>query len=266
MSFPFQPDGGWMLRGLGAVLFKRARADGNEGFHFLGQCTKLELSLNDEKLIENSAVQKETPPIIEIVTKRTPKAALTLKETHPHNIALALMGLEDTATQAATAVTDEVHNNVKAGTFVKLDKMGPVTAVTVEPAGGGTAFDAGDDYVVYDGEIAMIYIVPGGGIDDGDDIQVDYTPTAYTAAPIIPIGTKTLITGELLYVPDPSIGPKYVANIWRCSVSSEAVLPLIQSEAALAQYDLSFTVLSDTTNHPNSPYGLLTKVGAVSAS
>jgi len=265
MSFTFEPNGGWLLRGLGALLWKRTRSS-NEGFFFLGQCTKLELSLNDERLTENSAVQAATPPVLDIVTKRTPKVAATLKEAHPDVISLAVMGDDDaTLTQAGTAVTEEVHEDVRAGYYVKLDKLGPVTAVTVEPSGGGTAFTEGDDYIVFNGEQPMIYIVPGGGIDSGDDIQVDYTPTAYTAAPTIPIGSKTLIQGELLFLPDPTNGPKFVANIWKCSVASESVTSLIQPDANLAEFALNFTVLSDAANHPNSPYGLLTKVGQVTA-
>lgn len=267
MAFPYAADGSFLLRGLGALFFKRSLTAGVAGagsHRFLGNCTKIEVSMNDERLTVNSAVEAATPPLVDIVVKRTPKVAFTLNEANAHNLALAMMGEETTFTQAATAVTNEVHVDVKQGDYVMLDKYGPVTAVVVEPSGGGAAFVLGTDYSIKDGQVASIYIIPGGGIADAVDIQVDYTPTAYSAQPKVIGATDTLITGELLFAPDPTLGPKWAARFWKVSIASDSVVGLLQAEAAVAAFDLSGTVLSDAANHPTEPYWKLEQVGKVS--
>lgn len=258
-----QANGDLLINGTGKVFIQRLEAAGTaQGLKFLGQCTKLEASMNDEKLIEYSAVEASRAPIKEIVQRRTPQIGLTFKEFDRANFALAAMGSELSYTQAGTAVTNEVHADVKQGTYIKLAKRGPITAVTVEPSGGGTAYTLGTDYVIEDDTVPLIYIVPGGGIADASDIQVDYTPTAIVSGlDQVAAGTKSVIECALLYVPDlEAPGPAWQVEVWKASITPEAAIGLIQAAAEFAAVDLRMTVLSDKTNHPTAPYWLATKI------
>jgi hypothetical protein len=260
----FQANGDLLINGTGAVFIRRIEAAGTaQGLKFIGQATKLELQMNDEKLIEYSAVEASRAPIKEIVQRRTPTASITMKEFDKHNFALAAMGEEASYTQAGTAITNEVHNDVRQGTYVKLDKRGPISVVTVEPAGGGTAYVVTTDYVITDDETPLIYIVPGGGIADGADIQVDYTPTAIvTALDRVYGATKNVIECEILFVPDVEApGPAWQIEIWKASLTPESAISVIQQASEFASCDLRFTMLSDKSNHPSAPYWQATKVG-----
>ncbi|NLA67368.1 MAG: hypothetical protein GX856_03820 [Gammaproteobacteria bacterium] len=74
---------------------------------------------------------------------------------------------------AAGSVTAEAHRSYK-GSWIPLKY--PALAVTsVEPAGGGTAYEAGTDYIVDRG---MLFIPATSTIPDAtttDNIEVDYT-------------------------------------------------------------------------------------------
>jgi hypothetical protein len=99
----------------------------------------------------------------------------TFHDYAPSNFARSLRGT--TAAVAAGTVTDEELVAYKGG-FTPFAKIASALT-TVEPAGGGTAYVAGTDYVFQDGGI---YIPPTSSIPDpvagAENIQVTYTNPA----------------------------------------------------------------------------------------
>ncbi len=107
-----------------------------------------------------------------------------LRNIDDDNLALGLLGIVETVTQGAATVTAEAHADVQQGLYYQLgvstaqpSGVRKISAVTVEPSGGGTPYVVTTDYTV-DADLGRLYIVPGGGIASGADIQVDYTVAA----------------------------------------------------------------------------------------
>jgi hypothetical protein len=99
----------------------------------------------------------------------------TFHDFTPENFARGLRS--DAETIAAGTATDE-HAVAYKGGYTSLDKI--ITEITtVEPVGGGTAFDVDDDYELRDG---MLYIPSGTSIADpvsgAANCQVTYTYVA----------------------------------------------------------------------------------------
>lgn len=97
---------------------------------------------------------------------------------HDFNAAnLARVTRGKASTVASGTVTEEAAYTYK-GTYVPLKY--PASAITkVEPAGGGTAYTAGTDYILDRG---MLYIPPGSGISDATsaaNVDVTYTRKAH---------------------------------------------------------------------------------------
>jgi len=263
----FQADGGNLHMGRGAVFARRIEAAGTaHGFLFLGQSTRFGIQMNAEFAEERSAVEASAPTVKKMATRVSPEILITLKEYKSDNLSLVFLGSRTANIQAATAITNEVFNDVKQGRYIKLAKVGPVTGVNVEPSPTGTAYVLGTDYSIEDGAVPMIYIIPGGGIADGTEIQVDYVPTAYASPGLEEINgaVQPLVECELLFRPDPASGPKLKVEVWRTSISSEGLVEMIQHETnEFPSFEIKGAVLSDAAVHPTCPYFKLTKLGIV---
>jgi hypothetical protein len=170
-----EPNPNNILLGSGKVYVDRYTTagvpSGNE--RFLGNCTEFSITPSVEEIEKKSSTDSARRLLRSDVTGTTLELSITLDEFTPDNVALALFGEVGTYTQTGAAVTNEVHNDVKQGEYVRLAFRG-ISLVTVEPSGGGTAFVLNTDYEI-DAVEGRIYIVPGGGIANLADIQVDYT-------------------------------------------------------------------------------------------
>jgi len=249
-----------VLLGRGRAFFDRFTGAGNRtGFRFLGNCSKLEFKMNDEKAqIFNYAVS--TAPLLdESVTKREPMCTMTLHEYTRENVALVLMGSESSYTQTSTPVVGEsLAASVIKGRSYQTAKRA-ITGVTVKK--GATSLVLGTDYDIVDAELGLIHIREGSvTVSDADAITIDYTPTAITGAGRLRVqaGTSSFIKGALLYVPDNAAGPAFDIEIWTLSLSAESAIGLITG-TDYGSFDLSGKVLADTTNHPTEPYYRLTQ-------
>jgi hypothetical protein len=238
-----------------------------EGFVFAHQVNSIVYTPNEEKLEEIDATTGVGGTLASITVSRKPTIKITDKSFLTDFLAFALMGTKSVLTQAADAITAEVHTNVKQGTYVPFDKMGPVTAVTVEPSGGGTAFALDDDYTIEmaDDMYPMLYIVPGGGIADAVDIQINYTPTQYSSVEQVAGATKSEIVVALRYIGANSYGPRYNFDVWKASVNIDAALEFIQSANEFGSFDLTFTLLDDSANHSTTPFIDLRRVDNATA-
>lgn len=125
----------------------------------------------------------------DVVTRVVRSASVTVDNVSEDNLALFLMGDAQEISQAGGPVTDERHT-VEQGKWYQLgsgpnDFVGSrdVSSVAVNTDPGGTPVEmtAGTDYEV-NLELALIYIIPGGGIaaSSAEEIGVDYSEGAVT--------------------------------------------------------------------------------------
>lgn len=73
-----------------------------------------------------------------------------------------------------------------------------------------------------------------------------------------PMSASSII-GKLDFWGTNDRGPKFHVQLWRVKIKTTAKLGMISD--AIGQIAFEFTVLNDTTNHPNEPYGIITPLG-----
>lgn len=249
------PDSGNLLLGKGKVYFNRKIAGALTGYRHLGNVEKFELTTADDILEKYSSMSAAAPLYKQIMRKRLVTLSLTMNEFDPENVALVLMGTVISSSQVATPVVDEVASTSSlVGRTYRFAKLGPHTAITAKKS-PATALVAGTDYVIDDASLGLIRILSNTTLTDGSTLLVSYTPTAYTA-PATAIktvegGTLALIEGAVLFVPDPTLGPRQMVEVWSVSSRPDGALGLISDDYADA--GLTMAVQDDSVNHPTSP-------------
>lgn len=241
-----------LLLGRGAVYFDRFVNGVSTGERHLGNVTKFEVSTEDETVEKYSSVEASSPLLKKVLVRRNVSLALTLEEFSKENLALVLMGENDaTFAQTGGGITGEAIAGVEPGRYYKLANRG-VSAVVVTGTGGTPTYNVTTDYLV-DADSGRIYIVPGGTITSGTDLEVDYTATAITAGTVDTIrgGVTSVIEGAVRFIGDPSSGPAYEVEVWKVSVNPDGVLAMIGDD--FGAVDMTFAVLSDAANHPAEP-------------
>lgn len=250
-----------VLLGRGQLYFDRfTNAGSSTGLRYLGTCSKLAITTNDEKAKIYNYSRSDAPLLDEALVRREVSVAISLQEFTTENLALALMGEEALFTQTATPVTDEVvTTSVKKGRVYQVVGR-RIGAVTVEKA-PSTALVLGTDYDIADAELGLIHIREGSvTVVDGDTIQVSYTPAAIASPGIgrILAANATRILGKLVYVGDPAAGVEWDLEVWKLSLSPTGEVGFI-TETEYGGFEISGLVLSDETGHPAYPFYRLTR-------
>lgn len=252
------PSGENLLVGKGQVLFDRFLNGVKTGYRHLGNVSSMELTTADDKIQKFSSMSAGAPLYKEVNRRRTVTLKLTMDEFDPENVALALMGSTSVLVQAATAIVGEaIFPSTVPGAFFKLAKLGPYTAVSIKF--GAVAGVLGVDYRVIDAKAGIYQILLGSAMTGA--VTADYTPTAYTSTTgpkVVGGGTAGIIEGQLLFIGDPSTGPKTMVEVWRLNIAPDSAVGLISDE--FAEMGLTAGVLDDSTNHPSNPLYQITYV------
>lgn len=243
-------NGDLLLLGKGKVYIDRLTAAGaRTGEIFVGDCSAFEVTPTPEEIKHYSSATAGAP----LMASDTVRTALALRivghEFDLENLARALYGNVGTLSQTGSAVAAEDIASVQQGRYYELAYR-DVSSVVVEPDGGGTPFVVTDDYLV-DADEGRIYIVPGGGIADDDDIEVDYD-YGTIALDVIRGMTETSVRCFIRYIGDPTRGPGQTVKIWKASVRADGALGFIGDE--YAEWALTGDIESDATNHPTEPH------------
>lgn len=253
-----------LLEGAGVFFFDRHDADDNPtGYLDLGNAERLELTTDDTRIQKYSSRTKGRPLCKDSLQRRAVTLRTTLDEFSPDNLALMLQGsIAASAAQAATAVVGEALtpalNGVKLGGSYKTAKLGPITAVAVKK--GATALvlntpTVAGDYEVMNADLGIIHILTDPvtvGLVDGDDLTVDYTPTAYaTGVTQISGGTEGKVSGSGLYVSDNTEGPNFMIEFWKLTAKPDGAIGFISDD--FGTMGLQFAVEDDTAHHPTAP-------------
>lgn len=202
--------------GKGEVYFDRG-----DGERYLGNTTEFNITIESENLdhfdSDNGIRVKDDSVVLEI----TRSGSLITDSISKENQALFFLADVSTVTQVATPVVDEPINDVKKGYFYQVGKttsnpqgVRGMTAVTVTKA-PATALVAGTDYVL-DTALGRLQILESSvTIVDGDDLLVDYTPTANTRSRIATSNLASL-TGSLRFIAKNPKGTQrdfYIPNV-----------------------------------------------------
>jgi hypothetical protein len=253
------PSGENLLVGKGQVLFDRFDTNGlPTGFRHLGNVSSMELTTADDVIEKFSSMSAGAPLYKRVNRRRNVTLKLTMDEFDPENVALALMGSTSVLVQPATAVVGEaVFPSTVPGSFFKLAKLGPYTGVTI--TFGATPGVLGVDYRVVDAKAGIYQILLGTAMTGA--VTAGYTPTAYTGTTgpkVVGGGTSGVIEGKLMFIGDPSTGPKTIVEVWRLNISPDSAVGLISDE--FAEMGLTAGVLDDSALHPSNPLYQVTYV------
>lgn len=197
-------------------LFFAQYAPGTEneqGERYLGNTPEFNMTIEEEALDHYSSDHgvNEKDASISLSTNRT--GSLTTDNISPENVALFFFGAQSTFTHTGATVTDEAVAAVKQGLTYQLGKttLNPVGArdldflstgpnvniIVTDDAGSPATFDEGDDYTI-DMDLGRLYIVPGGAITDGTNLEVDYKTKTTTRDRII--SGANAIQGALRFI------------------------------------------------------------------
>lgn len=248
-----------LLLGAGMVYINPFDDSGvPQGLIAVGNVTALELTTDDDRIQKFESMTHARSLYKEVLRRRNVSVRLAMDEFSPDIVALMLQGEKvQSAAQAATAVVDEqLTDDARLGNFYMPSKFGPYSAISVDGGVAGTTLLAlDDDYEVIDatGLRPLIHLLPGATTAaDGDIITVSYTPTAYASGLTqIRGGTRSKVRGSLLFIGDPSDGPKLQLEIWKLAFRPDGAFGLISED--FAQIAMVGTVESDAANHPTEP-------------
>lgn len=262
--YELSPSAENLLLGKGELLFSRKINGVLQGHRHIGNVETFELTTADDVLEKYNSMNAAASLYKRITRRRDVTLRVTADEFTPENLALMLMGTsQQSAAQAATAVAGEVlTEDVLLGGYYKFAKMGPHTAISLATPGAtaDVALVLGTDYRIHDANVGVVQILPGAtNIAAGATLKASYTPTAYASGLTEVLGgNASVVEGSVLFLPDPTSGPKMMVEVWSVSVNPDGALGLISDE--FAQMAMTMAVQSDDEGHPTNPLYKVTYV------
>ena len=247
------------MLGKGSVLFDRFDASGNlQGFVHLGNCSKFELDMKDEKAELYQSVNKVPSLIASTLKKRTPTLSITGTDFSADHLELAMMSSGKTSLAiTAGSITGEA---LASATATKKGKYLALASRSIDPATvvlkqGVATLVADTDYIVAEPTEGLIYIPSTSAIDESKAVTADYDTLVKTFDQVAG-GTQPVLQGRIRFVPDPSDGQKIGVEVWKCNLAPNGNIGLIADD--YGNWTLDASILDDSANHPTAPYYLAT--------
>jgi len=187
----------------------------------LAETPSLSQSINTERVTDDNSDGAIAEQDLDIATKVIRSLAFSTKDISAKILAMFVLGSEATITQSATPVVAEAVGLAKQGEHMQLGKSINVTgvrgisAVVIKVGAATKVLDT--DYTL-DAVLGRIFIVAGAGINEGDAILADFTPTANTRQQINTdqLGSKS---GALRFIADNTTGDNKDAYIPKVTLS-----------------------------------------------
>lgn len=191
--------------GRGEVFFARfvGNTQNPAGERYIGNTPELSLTIEQEVLDHFSSDHgiREKDESIALQVNRT--GSLTTDNINVENVALFFFGDTFEVEEAGGAAVDNFEA-VQQGLHYQLGVSAsrpagakgivgtedsnstgkPVVYVSGDSNSAADAFVEGTDYTI-DAQLGRLYVVPGGGITDGDNLTVEYTIRASTFTRVI---------------------------------------------------------------------------------
>jgi hypothetical protein len=264
------PDADNLMLGKGKLYWKRFNTDGSAppDWYLLGNCDTVEIGMNDDVLEKRSSMDAAAGILKRITKNRSVEVSIKGNDYALMNMALTLMGNESTlAAQTGGAVVSEALSgaaNLVLGAVYKTANR-QISAVAVKQ--GATTLVLGTDYEILSAEIGLIRIKPTSvTADEAAAVTVDYTGAAIAADTVKTLkgATETQIEGALMFVGDPTSGPRYQVEFWYVSSTPDGTVPLIQDD--WGEWGLKMAVQDDSTGQyggsAGEPYFRVTELAA----
>jgi len=230
------------------------------GFRDMGNATVVSPTNADERFKKKESRTRYRSVVANILLNRETNIDVDLDEWSATALTLFTQGTRSAQTaQAGTPVTGEVLTTAAVlGSTYLTAKVGPISAVTVTNAYGPVTLDEGVDYVITDPNVGAIRILDTApNVAEGDELEIDYTPTAYAsgAGVEIAIGTESIVEGAARFIGDPPNGPRLLWDWPLLEIAPRGALPLITTANENTPIPLTILVKSDIANHPTYPIG-----------
>lgn len=214
----------------------------------IGNCENVTLEFGDPQVLEKFSSTQNNSPLADRRNLRQTVSVLCQCDEHTfQNLTLYMMGgLTETAQGALSAQTKTL-TAVEQGKYYAVGKYG--ITITAVAADGTVAAVVTDDYVYYPAN-GTLYIVPGGAILDGVDVEVTFDQAARTVNKIIGASDLNKFV-KLTFLSDDAntdgTTAKGVLTVWKAQVAPEGGYTFVSDE--YGQYQLRFTMLLDSENH-----------------
>jgi hypothetical protein len=163
------------------------------------------------------------------------------------NLALFVSGSQETQTQAAGSVTNEVHT-VTPGRIYQLGSsaLAPagvrnITTVVVTNAAGTTTYALDTDYVL-DLDMGRLQILPGSTIPAGTVVHVDYATTAKSWSRV-KSGATAEVSGSLRVIADNASGTNRDWYMPKVTLTPSGDIPIIQEGTDFTTMEFGVEVL-----------------------
>lgn len=231
-------------------------------FDFAGNCNSVSMSADVTKAELFSSTEKSGSLIDSRPLRTAYNIAISMNEFTKENLALFLLGELAVETQDVNASYEITISDIEIGKYYPLGKR-RLSDVEVTPgSGGSTPLVAGTDYEI-NTEFGWIRFLGGGHVNEGDAASVQGSAPALTFNRIR-IAQNSSPVAKLHFLCDDAnnegAAAKDELEVWKASVAPDGELNFISDEHGA--FSLTFSVLSDATNHPNDPYGRLTRIAS----
>lgn len=231
-----------VMLGSGELFFARFSAAGvRDAYHHFGNCERFAIIPNVDFLSLNTSMDAGRGLYKRVARSVELNVEISSHEYALAGLAMALMGEESTFTQSLATTTATLTPAPVLGRFYKVAARN-ITGVSITQ--GTVTWAASTDYTIYDASAGVIQVKEAAStaVATASPAVIIYT-AATTSLSMIIGGTKTKIEGSLLFVPDPTTGPQYDVEIWRCAVNPTGEVSLIGNE--FGQYTLQLAALND---------------------
>ncbi len=249
------------MLGKGMLLIDRLDANGNRtGAIPLGNVTKFGIEPKDDIAEQYSSMNASAALIATALKKRQVKLSVTGTDFKSEVQAIAMMSAGKTVLAvAAASIAGEVLASAtatKKGRYFQTANRNhdPASNYTNTVIKGGVAFGTtyvlGTDYDVADPVQGIIYLRPGGSVDETHAVSIDYHTLVATFDQVSGASVPK-ITAKVNFSPDPTDGQKIALEIWRVNFSPTGTAEFIADD--YGNWQLEGLVLDDTVNHPAQP-------------
>lgn len=248
--------------GAGSLLLGKYVNDVVSGFDFVGNASSVSIAAEVTNVQLFSNTQRSGALMAEATLRTVYTVSAVLNEFTMKNLQLWWKASQNTKTQSASTGRTVSFSNVVRG---KVYDLGARQVENVVGVAGTEALVADSDYKLY-AEYGLVHILPNAPhiADDGtEDIEFNFEQPALEIEQNR-LNTEASQQAHLLFVSDDKnpegVSSKDRLEIWRVNVAPDGELNLIGDE--YGSFNLTMTIMDDSANHPNDPFGTLDRVAA----
>lgn len=233
-----------IILGKGELFFARFSAAGvRDAYIHLGNCQRFAISLEDDILELNTSQDAAAGLLKRVTRNRKVNVEVASNEFAIQNMAIAMMGDDSTFSQTSSAITGEIlTSSVVKGRFYRTLGRN-LTGVVITQ--GTVTWAVTTDYTIHDTSAGVIRVAatPSTAVTTATTATIAYTRALLSLDSILG-ATKTKLEGSLLFVPDPTTGPQFDVEVWKCAVAPGGEMGFVSNE--WGEYTLNMVALDDT--------------------